>query len=68
MADLDVSARTVLGRPLRCPHCNHDRFWTRTTLMNTRGVSFFGFDWANKVAQNYVCDQCGYVVWFLDKP
>ena len=41
---------------------------TRTTLMNTKGVTFFGLEWANKAANNYVCDRCGYVLWFLDKP
>ena len=27
-----------------------------------------GFEWANKEAQNCVCNQCGYVMWFLSKP
>ena len=34
--------------------------------MNTRGASFFNFDWANQEAVNHVCDQCGYVFWFLE--
>lgn len=33
--------------------------------MNTRGASFFNFDWANKGATNHVCERCGYVYWFL---
>jgi len=36
-------------------------------LLNTRGISFLGLDWANKVADNYVCDRCGYVHWFLQR-
>ncbi len=36
--------------------------------MNTKGATFFGFEWANKEATNYVCDQCNHVLWFLEKP
>ncbi|KAB3532104.1 hypothetical protein [Alkaliphilus serpentinus] len=57
----------VLGNLLKCQVCGHDQFWHRETLMNTAGASFLGFDWANKAADNYVCDQCGYVHWFLSK-
>ena len=63
-----ASTHTVHGKALSCAHCGHDRFWTRGTLMNTRGITFFGLDWANKEADNYVCDQCGHVMWFLQKP
>jgi predicted RNA-binding Zn-ribbon protein involved in translation (DUF1610 family) len=58
---------TKFGKKLVCPVCDHDRFWSRTTLMNTRGATFFKVDWANKKATNYVCDKCGYVFWFLEK-
>ncbi len=54
----------VMGRKLKCPICEYGKFWTRTTLMNTAGATFFGFDWANKEAQNYVCGQCSYILWF----
>ena len=56
----------IQGNQLVCPICKHTQFWTRTTLMNTRGATFFKFDWANKEADNYVCDKCGYVMWFLN--
>ena len=55
----------IMGRPLTCPVCGDNRFWMRETLMNTSGAAFLGFDWANKAATNYICDQCGYVYWFL---
>ena len=61
-------AHNVHGKDLICPHCEHNQFWTRTTLMNTKGATFFGLEWANKHATNYVCDRCGYVFWFLAKP
>ena len=55
----------VEGKSIPCPICGHDRFWTRKTLMNTRGASFFDLDWANASAVNYVCNRCGHVLWFL---
>jgi predicted nucleic-acid-binding Zn-ribbon protein len=60
-----ASKRTIDGHPLRCPVCAQDRFWKRQTLMNTRGLTFLGVEWANKQAVNFVCDSCGYVMWFL---
>ena len=55
----------VEGKSIPCPICGHDRFWTRKTLMDTRGASFFGLDWASSSAVNYVCNRCGHVLWFL---
>lgn len=55
----------VKGHRLTCPICGQNRFWTRKTLMNTNAMTFFGLDWANKRADNYICDDCGYVLWFL---
>jgi DNA-directed RNA polymerase subunit RPC12/RpoP len=54
-----------MGREVPCPVCAHDRFWTRRTLMDTRGAAFFGLDWAQPTAENYVCTRCGHVLWFL---
>ena len=59
--------RIIKGNKLECPICHHDKFWTRETLMNTPGMTFFGLDWANKAAKNYICDSCGYVNWFLER-
>ena len=30
----------------------------RETLMNTPKMTFFKLDWANKKAQNYICNFC----------
>ena len=57
----------VAGRQVQCPVCGHDRFWTRQTLMETRGATFFGLEWAGKAATNYICHGCGFVLWFLKK-
>jgi DNA-directed RNA polymerase subunit RPC12/RpoP len=55
----------VEGKTIPCPICGHDRFWTRKTLMDTRGAAFFGVDWTNPSAENYICNRCGHVLWFL---
>ena len=54
----------VKGHKLVCPVCGQDRFWSRRSLLNTRGATFFKFDWANKKANNFVCARCGYIFWF----
>ena len=64
--ELEFKEYEVKGHNLVCPVCNHNRFWTRKTLMNTPGATFFGFDWINKEADNYICENCGHVMWFLD--
>ncbi len=58
---------SIQGNILKCQICNHYRFWHRETLMNTPGMTFFGVEWANKSADNYICEHCGYVHWFLSK-
>jgi DNA-directed RNA polymerase subunit RPC12/RpoP len=56
---------TVKGRQINCPICQHHLFWHRTTLMNTVLMTFFNLDAANRSADNYVCADCGHVLWFL---
>ncbi len=65
LASEAAGRRTIAGHPLRCTVCGHDQFWRRRTLMNTPGLTFFGVEWANRQAENYVCEQCGHVLWFL---
>ena len=55
------------GKKLQCSICEHDRFWSRKTLMNTRGATLLELDWANKQAVNYVCERCGYIFWFFEE-
>lgn len=57
--------RMVMGHRLVCTVCGHDLFWKRRTLMNTPGATFWGVEWANRQAENYVCNRCGFVMWFL---
>jgi hypothetical protein len=53
------------GRMLSCLICEHNRFYERKSLLNTRMASLFHVDWANSEAINFVCARCGYVHWFL---
>jgi hypothetical protein len=59
---------SVHGKILKCPVCNNKHFWHRTTLMNTSGMTFMGWEWLNKEANNYICEKCGYVYWFFEVP
>ena len=60
-----IGRHKIAGNILECPVCGHSEFWLRKTLMNTPGLTFFGLEWANKTASNYVCNSCGHVLWFL---
>lgn len=53
---------------LVCPICGGKKFYDRLTLMNTAGATYFGFDWANKEATNFICEDCSYIFWFMDDP
>lgn len=55
----------IKGKPLICPICGSRRFQTRRTLLNTPAMTFFSLEWANKRADNYICDECGHILWFL---
>lgn len=65
MTKKELKTYNVLGQKLECQICKNDEFWMRETLMNTPGMTFFGVEWANKSATNYICGACGYVHWFL---
>ena len=68
MSDKQIAKqRTIKGNKLSCSVCKNDTFWERKTLMNTKMMTFVKLDWLNKKAQNYICDNCGHVLWFLDK-
>jgi len=60
-----ASERFINAHKLVCPICGHDQFWKRQTLLNTPGMTFFGIEWANKQADNYVCNSCGHILWFM---
>lgn len=55
----------AFGRELSCAVCGNATFRERSSLMNTKMLTFFNLDWANKAATNFICSRCGYVFWFL---
>ncbi|MFZ0013160.1 MAG: hypothetical protein WAL25_03500 [Acidimicrobiia bacterium] len=55
----------ILGEPMRCEICGHDRFYQREGMINTTGMTFLELDWLNSSASCVVCARCGYVHWFL---
>lgn len=55
----------ILGNPMRCEICDHDRFFQREGKIQTTGMTFLELDWLNQSANCVVCAQCGYVHWFL---
>jgi len=61
----EIKEFKVKGHQLICPFCQNKKFWTRETLMNTTGMTFFGLEWANRKATNFVCNSCGYIYWFM---
>jgi predicted nucleic-acid-binding Zn-ribbon protein len=66
-SDKTIREVTVAGHQLSCPICGGRQFWTRNTLMNTQGMALLDIDWANKQAQNFICDECGYIFWFMPR-
>jgi len=64
----EAAPRSVRGRQLACTVCRHTQFYSRSYLLNTRVASFFNFDWANRSALTYVCEQCGHIMWFAADP
>lgn len=61
----DQNAVTIKDVPLSCQHCGGNSFKHRCSQLNTAVMTFFGFDWLNASADVYVCDNCGYLHWFL---
>lgn len=58
----------VAGRPVQCPHCANTTFESRKILLNTRGATFFNFDWLNRHATVLTCTRCGRLEWFAGEP
>lgn len=59
---------TVAERLIVCPHCDGDEFRLREILLNTRGMTFFKFDWLNDDASVLECARCSRLEWFARRP
>jgi predicted nucleic-acid-binding Zn-ribbon protein len=62
-----VEAREIqiAGKQLRCQVCEYPRFYRREAGLSTGASNVFGQDWANSQASCFICEQCGYVHWFV---
>jgi hypothetical protein len=56
---------TIGDRRLACMFCRAERFWYREVKMNTSGMEFFDWGWANKSSHGLICQACGYVHEFM---
>lgn len=57
---------TVHGKPLTCIVCQTGTsFFHREIMMNTSGMTFMGWDWANATADGAICENCGFVHTFM---
>ncbi|MFC5402709.1 hypothetical protein [Cohnella soli] len=55
-------------RTISCPCCGNDSFDKDFRMLNSRGASFLGLDWANKNATILICDNCTHILWFMSEP
>ena len=56
------------GKELTCLVCGGNRFFQRELLLNTPGMTFLKLDWANATAHARVCEDCGFIHWFVARP
>ena len=61
----DTKKVKVKGVDLVCKHCGGGSFNHRMSQLNTSKLTFFNLDWLNASADVYVCDDCGFLHWFL---
>jgi len=64
----EPTAYAVAGKPVRCPHCGGSRFTASSALLNTRGLTAFGADWADPSASILICAECGRIEWYAQEP
>ena len=64
ISSIEAREVTIAGRQLKCQVCELTRFFRREARLTT-GAALFGQDWANSKANCFVCEQCGYVHWFV---
>jgi hypothetical protein len=53
-------------RTFVCPICRGSSFDQRRGVMDTRGLAFLGWTWANRGCTEFICRGCRYVMTFAD--
>ncbi len=64
VSSIEAREVSIAGHQLRCQVCDFTRFYAREARLST-GASAFGQDWMNSTADCLVCEQCGFVHWFV---
>jgi hypothetical protein len=67
VSDTVATEVEIAGKRLVCPVCEGTYFTQRRSLLNTRMLTLFNADWANRSATNHVCAACGYIFWFMNR-
>ena len=62
------SRYALVDRTVQCSHCGGEEFTEGSAQLNTAGMTFIGLDWVNESATTLVCNACGKIAWFLQKP
>ncbi|MFI6049231.1 hypothetical protein ACIBCO_03965 [Streptomyces violascens] len=60
--------RAAIGNVrVKCIFCQGDEFREREVKLNSSGMEFMNFGWANESASGLICWNCGYVHLFVNK-
>ena len=62
------TAYSVGGKPVRCPHCGGSEFAASSAMLNSRGRTVLGVDWADPSASILICVECGRIEWYAQEP
>ncbi len=57
----------IQNKPLKCHHCENDKFYEFGVAMNKKWLSAFDLELFSKKGIAYICDQCGYKHEFYSK-
>lgn len=58
----------VRNKIIACACCQNNTFGKDYRQLNSRGATFFGFDWANRNATVLICRECSHIMWFAHEP
>ena len=63
--DDESEAASVAGQPLVCVVCKSAHFQHRRAQLHSALASFVNLEWLGPTADCYICENCGYVHWFI---
>lgn len=63
----DAAPVEVAGHKLKCLMCQHESFHQRKSHLDTALATSMSPDWVDRQAYCLVCDECGFIHWFLAK-